>query len=1367
LALPFTHVAAQGNIDPANKFAWSENAGWNNFAPTHGGVAVHLNGSNGYLSGYVWSENIGWIKLGTGTGPYANTAAGNYGVNMDAAGNLSGYAWSENSGWINFHPSHGQVAVNLTTGVFDGYAWGENVGWVHFKSASPAYNVRMTAIPCTVTFDPKGGTVSPSIVTVTNSLAYGALPTPAWPGQSFAGWYTNVTYTGVQVTSNTVVTAGANHTLYAKWTQISHTLTVISARGGSYPGTVTTNWGTALSQWVTNSPVANGVSTQYVCAGASVLSNAYDTQTCPTNVTLTLTNNATLTWQWQTRYRLATGTNGNGSVTAAGGWYASGSNAVLTASAGTNWHFSGWSGETNGCVWVGNLITAAMTQARSITANFAIDQKTLTVVSAQGGVSPGTQTANWGAAISQWVTNSPVANGATQYVCSGASVLSNAYTQVSPTNVTLTITNNAVLTWQWQTRYRLATGTNGNGNVTSADGWYASGSNAVLTASAGAYWQFAGWGGNTNGCIVAGNVITAAMTEARTIIANFSALTVCTVTFYATGGTVSPGTRAVTNSLPYGALPVPERPGYAFMGWYADAACAGISVTAATTVTATSDHTLYAKWEPDTVPVGRTSAVQTVADNSGDGGTSIRLGGIGLLADGQMAGIEWVATGPGVLSFDWKVSSEAGYDWLRFYEVGTGATNRISGTGAGWARVFVTVSGGPDTVHTFRWEYEKDVLEYVGEDCGWVDAITWTPAYALTVSGGAGSGAYTNGQAVAVTADTPPGGYMFDRWTGATQVVANVTSAVTTVTMPASAISITAAYRLTPLSVAAGVAVTPIGHTNAVRTATENSGDGGMSVKLGGLGLIQDNGVAGFEWTTTGPGMLVFDWRVSSEQDYDELRFYEVGGSVTNDISGTGGGWTRFALTVLGAADAVHTFRWEYAKDGLDYVGLDCGWVDAVVWLPVYALTVNSGTGGGYYTNNTPVAITADAPPQWQRFDRWSGDTNRVANVLASATTLVMPATGVVVTATYTPMLYTLTVVNGSGGGAYPYASAVEISAATYAGKRFYRWTGDVETVADAAAATTTVVTAGHTLSIAATYSVPLTVNAGTGGGWYPEGATANVAADPDPLWMEFDVWTGDAAGLLAAPVSRMTSLTMPTRPASVAATYRDSLARVAGCYGRTFTRSGAAGGVSTDPNADSPSGTPAVKLGGAGVVPDNGFAAFETVVSGGGTVTFWWRVSSESNADYLKFKVDGVQVAAISGTKGAWAQVTQRVNGAGVSHALRWEYVKNGSLASSTDAGWVDDIVWTGDVSDPTITPDIRTTDATNSVFAFTFLGERGIPYTVYSNATLNASGWVPMLVMPQQRGETNGIFLFETIVFPPIGQRSGFYKIIGGDSP
>ena len=275
-----------------------------------------------------------------------------------------------------------------------------------------------------------------------------------------------------------------------------------------------------------------------------------------------------------------------------------------------------------------------------------------------------------------------------------------------------------------------------------------------------------------------------------------------------------------------------------------------------------------------------------------------------------------------------------------------------------------------------------------------------------------------------------------------------------------------------------------VGKTNAVQIAVENSGDGGTSVKMGGVGLLADGEMAGIECTAKGPGVMAFEWKVSSEAGWDVLRFYEVGGAVTNVISGATAGWSRVHMTITGASDVIHTFRWEYEKDPYgDYVGQDCGWVDSIGWYPFFTLKVNGGNGNGMYTNGTSVAITADAPPAWQRFDRWIGNTNTVANVFTSSTTLVMPATEAVVTATYVPILYTLSVTNGSGSGSYPFATTVEIGAAPYAGKRFHRWVGDVDTVSDPSSATTTVVTAGHTLSISATYSVPLTVNGGTGSG--------------------------------------------------------------------------------------------------------------------------------------------------------------------------------------------------------------------------------------------------------------------------------------------
>jgi uncharacterized repeat protein (TIGR02543 family) len=67
------------------------------------------------------------------------------------------------------------------------------------------------------------------------------------------------------------------------------------------------------------------------------------------------------------------------------------------------------------------------------------------------------------------------------------------------------------------------------------------------------------------------------------------------VAFDAQGGSVTPASKSVTYGQPYGALPVPERPGYRFDGWFT-AADGGTQVTAETVVTVTAAQTLYAHW---------------------------------------------------------------------------------------------------------------------------------------------------------------------------------------------------------------------------------------------------------------------------------------------------------------------------------------------------------------------------------------------------------------------------------------------------------------------------------------------------------------------------------------------------------------------------------------------------------------------------------------------------------------------------------------------------------------------------------------------------------------------------------------------------
>ena len=67
------------------------------------------------------------------------------------------------------------------------------------------------------------------------------------------------------------------------------------------------------------------------------------------------------------------------------------------------------------------------------------------------------------------------------------------------------------------------------------------------------------------------------------------------VTFEANGGTCSSSSKTVYHSDAYGTLPTATRSGYTFNGWFTSSS-GGTRITESTTVTVTSNQTLYAQW---------------------------------------------------------------------------------------------------------------------------------------------------------------------------------------------------------------------------------------------------------------------------------------------------------------------------------------------------------------------------------------------------------------------------------------------------------------------------------------------------------------------------------------------------------------------------------------------------------------------------------------------------------------------------------------------------------------------------------------------------------------------------------------------------
>ncbi len=321
----------------------------------------------------------------------------------------------------------------------------------------------------------------------------------------------------------------------------------------------------------------------------------------------------------------------------------------------------------------------------------------------------------------------------------------------------------------------------------------------------------------------------------------------------------------------------------------------------------------------------------------------------------------------------------------------------------------------PDTGKTFdHWEGDTADLATVAPQDQPTANVTMPAAdvaltavfrnilYTLTVNGGTGdTDQAIYQQQIAIHADPPTTGKVFDHWEGDTDALGagQAGSEDATVTMPAADVTLTAIYR------------------NLFYTLTVNNGTGGKAdaIYAERINISADPAPTGYRFSHWTGNIEVLSGNINPP---------------ANDPTPT---------VTMPAANVVLTAVYENV---------------------LYTLTVNNGTGdtdSAVYQQQ--IAIAADAPPVGKAFDRWTGDTGALGpgQETSPTATVTMPAAHVALTATYRDILYTLTVVEGSGSGRYSMGTVVNVSAAPRPnGADFIEWKYDVAGLADKTQQTTT-----------------------------------------------------------------------------------------------------------------------------------------------------------------------------------------------------------------------------------------------------------------------------------------------------------------------
>jgi uncharacterized Zn-binding protein involved in type VI secretion len=327
----------------------------------------------------------------------------------------------------------------------------------------------------------------------------------------------------------------------------------------------------------------------------------------------------------------------------------------------------------------------------------------------------------------------------------------------------------------------------------------------------------------------------------------------------------------------------------------------------------------------------------------------------GVMSDSTYTFIKANVTGPGTVTFWWKVSSEADHDWLRFMVDGTDQL-RISGE-VDWEPITFAVPSG---AHELQWRYSRSPGGVAGQDRAWLDRINFGTGGPVVV----GTPPSIQFQPASITVDegetadftvtaggTAPLHY---RWLfnttnlltdggnigGAT--TANLTLFNTLLTQGGdySVIVSNAAGSIT--SLVARLTVNPVlSLAEAIDQPTWDLLTDGNALWEGHTvvthdgqhaarsGLVSDGQSSTLQTIIDGPGALHFWWRVSSETNADVLVF-AVNGQTTALISGEPE-WQEFTWALAPGPQFVD---WTYFKNATGSAGTDRGWLDQVSFTP-------------------------------------------------------------------------------------------------------------------------------------------------------------------------------------------------------------------------------------------------------------------------------------------------------------------------------------------------------------------------------------------------------------------------------------------------
>ena len=583
-------------------------------------------------SGYTFG---GWYTKVSGGIKATSTTK----INLNGSSTLYAH-WTKEVYTVSFSANGGTVEPSSTTvlkgTIFSDFPTPERegytfTGWYSASGASgtlitytteaDTLYAHWTGNASQIYFDGNGGTPTEYSMSVIYGSPYGVLPTANKPYNTFSGWYTEPEG-GYLRSATSVVNFTEPVTLYAHYKGISSKINYDSNGGSTITSTKTVYCGSPYGTLSTPTRAGHSFDGWYT--------SPYGGNLITPDSIVEATYDHTLYAHW-TVYTPTITFNANGGRVIENGYKVPSMKVIKTygqyygalpIATRSGYTFDGWSTSSTGSTRINestivNVTTSDTLYARWIGNNYTVKfnanggsvaQNTALVI--YGNVYGTLPTPIWyGYSFTGWYTE--VAGGAKVTNSTVVDILGTQtlYARWEEETVSVTYDGNGgtILveneTYSSTTRSLHYNGTYGN-------------TSGVLPAFSRAGYLFNGWFTE----IVGGDEITIGtnveITEKHRLYAHWIPKGI-PVFFDENGGDPIGSTKEVIYQGTYGALPTPTRAHYRFLGWFRSKT-GGSQVNEHTTVTNSSEGTLYAHWDPEILNVSLDS-------NGGDNVTQILI----------------------------------------------------------------------------------------------------------------------------------------------------------------------------------------------------------------------------------------------------------------------------------------------------------------------------------------------------------------------------------------------------------------------------------------------------------------------------------------------------------------------------------------------------------------------------------------------------------------------------------------------------------------------------------------------------------------------------------------------------------------------